>query len=195
MAEESSAASQMLADEVEALLGLLQRFGMEQSLCAAPVAELLASVSQAGLSQERLYELARASFHAIAHAEPSHAPAHAAAALLKISAVAGVRPTFDSCVLCGSPIGSDADVVPFSAGEGGALCASCPRPHDAIMHDKALMAWGHALLYARFDDIPGIIGTGEMPAAVLSLAGSWVQHHFGTRLKSLDVLLSCSMPL
>ncbi|MGP4693145.1 methyl-accepting chemotaxis protein [Agrobacterium cavarae] len=35
MAEESSAASQMLADEVEALLGLLQRFRMEQSHAGA----------------------------------------------------------------------------------------------------------------------------------------------------------------
>lgn len=173
--------------------GSIHRFGMEQSLCAAPVAELLASVSQEGLQQNRLYELARASFAAIAHAEAHRAPAYAAAALLKICAVAGVRPTFDSCVLCGNPLESYSGFVPFSSGEGGSVCTSCPRPRDAVMHDGNSLAWAHALLYARYDDVPGLDAGADTSFSVLAIAGSWVQSHFGTRLKSLDVLMSCGL--
>ena len=173
--------------------GSLHRFGMEQSLCAAPVAELLVSVSQAGLRQSRLYELARATFSAIADSKEEFAPAFAAAALLKICAIAGVRPTFGTCVLCGSPIEQSAATVPFSAEDGGAICSACPRPSDAVIHDAVNLAWAHQLLYSRYDAISELNVPINVSFTVLSIAGAWVHSHFGTRLKSLDVLMSCGL--
>lgn len=171
----------------------IHRFGMEQSLCAAPVAELLASVSQEGLRQSRLYDLARASFTAIAHSEANTAPAYVAAALLKICAIAGVRPTFDMCVLCGNPLQNRNGLVPFSSTEGGSVCQSCPRPRDAIIHDANSLAWAHALLYARYDEIDKMNVGADSAFSVLAIARSWIQSHFSTRLKSLDVLMSCGL--
>lgn len=173
--------------------GSLRRFGMEQSLCAAPVAELLVSVSQTGLRQTRLYDLARATFSAIADSKEQLAPAFAAAALLKICAIAGVRPTFDTCVLCGNRIERSDAVVPFSVGDGGSICSLCPRPSDAVVHDAGILAWAHQLLYARYDAIAELNVPTTVSFAVLSIAGVWVHSHFGTRLKSLDVLMSCGL--
>ena len=172
--------------------GSLRRFGMEQSISASAVAELLGVVAQPGLKQERLFELANSSFDAISKSDPSFAPVYAVAALLKICAITGLRPSFSRCVLCGEPVSHDADGVAFSCSEGGVLCGTCKRPYDSYVYDGRTMAWCDALLYSRYADIALFDDAPSAIAPVIEVARSWILAHVGYRMKSLDMLASRS---
>ena len=167
-----------------------RRFEMEQAMCAAPVAELLCALIQPELKQERLYDLARSAFDAIAASEPDFAPVLAAAALLKACAVSGLRPVFASCVLCGTELPQEAGKTAFSCSEGGMVCDSCRRPYDAIVVDRETLRWCNALLYSRFEEIAMFSKAPGAASAVFEVARSWIFAHVGVRLKSLDMLMS-----
>ena len=172
--------------------GTLRRFGLDQSMAAAPIAELLAAIAQTGLKQEKLYGLAQATFAAIADADPDRVLSYTAAGLLKICSVAGFRPVLDRCVICGNDIGHGA-MLPFSNLEGGTVCLQCPRPHDARLADGNALGWAHALLYARYSEIEGFEGAQRAASDVIPIARLWIQAHIGCRMKSLDVLMSCGL--
>ncbi len=159
---------------------------------AAPMVELLDKASQDGLQDERLFPMACS---ALAHLNgQGSAPAVAltAAELLKTLAVLGFRPRFDLCVGCGKPMPAQklpANVA-FSLVEGGLVCQNCASASETIWVTGAMAAWAQAFLFSTFEEICSFdIGENEC-FEVLRFLQMWMRQHLGTRLKSLEFLIS-----
>lgn len=173
---------------------------LEKSACAAPLAELLAAVAQPQLEQPRIYDMARIAFALIGNRTVSAeaALAVAAAALWKVMAQIGYRPSFSQCVLCGEPAGAaqvetSADAlgqVALSIADGGVICDACQRPADAIAASAEDIRWCAALLMGRYDDIVSWNVDARASYAALQIARQWARVHAGKNLKSLDFLFT-----
>lgn len=168
------------------------KLGLEQAACAAPIAELICNVAQEGLEHPRLFDMTLAAADALAGSDAPAGPAITAAALLKVLASAGFRPSFEVCVACGSPLALNraAGRVAVSFEEGGVVCGDCARAANCVLVEAATLTWSHALLYARFAEVAGL---GVSPAdtfAVLQFARSWARTHTGRDVKSLDFLFT-----
>ncbi len=171
------------------------RYGVEQSCCASVLAELLFTLAQEDLPHGRLFECAQTAFARIGRAQPRESLAVMAAALLKALALAGFRPRFDSCALCGEALvleGERAQVA-FSIEEGGAVCGTCARPVDLLWFDRTTLQWAHALMMSRFDDVEGFDVDPNTLFEVLQIVRQWTRVHVGKNLKSLDYLFACGL--
>ena len=169
-------------------------FGLEQTTCASPVAELLSTICQEGLEQPRLYDMAYAAFGRIARSSAEQALAICAASLVKIISAAGFRPALAHCHSCGNPIGLQAGKnVLFSVDGGGATCQDCARQVEGFLVDVQAIAWTNAFLTQRFDEILAQSPGPSTSFAVLQLQKPWIEHYAGRRLKSLDYLLTCGL--
>ena len=169
--------------------------GLEQTTCAAPIAELICYVAQEGLKHERLYEMTALSFSTLARCERDACPPVTAAALLKALSMAGFRPSFDTCIECGSRIGYplDEEKVALSYVDGGIVCASCGKPADTVLTDARTVEWARALLFSTFADI-AVMDVGlENSFAVLHLVREWTRVHVGKTLKSLEFMFSSAI--
>ena len=177
--------------------GGARSFGLEQTACASTVAELLCSVAQEGLEHPRLFEMSEVAFDAIAQADPPCALALAAAALIKIMASEGLRPSFDVCVSCGQDLeqaGQGRDGwISVSFEDGGAVCGSCAHEANAIPVEADVVAWTRVLLYKRFSEIsenpPDLVTT----FGILQFTRQWCRTHAGRNLKSLDFLFTSGL--
>lgn len=169
--------------------------GLEQSACAAVIAELLCIICQEGLEHPRLYELSKAAFAAILQSDERTAASITAAALIKIVSTAGFRPALDLCQSCGTQIQLDAATaqVFFSIEEGGATCDACRTHSEGYYVDIALITWVKALLYSRFDEIEDLNMDLSTSFSVLHFLKPWIEHHCGCKLKSFAYLLSCGL--
>ena len=169
--------------------------GIEQSSCAAVLAELLSLLAQEDLPHERLYDMSRAAFVAIAGNVPEVALAVTCSASLKALAYTGFRPSFTQCVLCADAVqlGNGTGEATFSVTEGGVLCSSCERPSDAIDVDANTIQWADALMRARFDDVVGFEPDAGQLFDVLQLVRQWARVHVGKNPKSIDFLLSSGL--
>lgn len=170
-------------------------FGLEQAACASALAELLCAVAQEGLPSARLFDMAARAFDAMGSLGARDALAVAAASLLKALAMAGFKPSFETCVSCGREAGLDAaaGTVAFSVSEGGAVCARCQPPSDVSRVDAGVLRWCNALLLSRFDDVAAMGVDPGLSFEALQIARQWVQVHAGKSLKSLDFLFSCGL--
>ena len=170
-------------------------YGIEQSSCAAVLAELLLTLAQEELPHERLYDMSRSAFKRIAESEPSCALAITCSALLKALAYSGFRPSFTHCVACAEPVQpkDDALWVAFSVNEGGVICHRCERPSDAVNVDANTVKWAEALMRARFDDVTSFQNEEAPLFDILQLIRQWTRTHAGKNLKSVDFLLTCGM--
>ena len=169
--------------------------GLEQTTCAAPIAELICAVAQEGLTHERLFDMTALSFSTLSKCESAACPAVTAAALLKALSMAGFRPSFDMCVECASPIAYPlgAGRVPLSYADGGVVCASCAKPAEAVLVDGRTIEWARALLFSTFADIAGMnVGLGDS-FAVLHLVREWTRVHVGRTLKSLEFMFASAI--
>ena len=174
-------------------------FGLEQTTCASPIAELLCNVAQEGLEHPRLFEMTAQAFSAISNAEPSAALALLAADLLKTLATAGFRPSFDTCVYCDSSVKDIADAsssaawVIISFEDGGVVCKSCARTSNGIPVELSTVNWARALLFAKFAEIPAFDIDVNTSFAVLHFARQWARVHTGRDLRSLDFLFTSGL--
>lgn len=166
-------------------------FGLEQTACASPVAELVGAVAQEGLEQERLFPMVKSAFDHIRNARPRGALALCTAALLKIVGQVGFRPHFETCIACGNPIrGERGSSTRFSFEDGGVVCADCKAPSDAVPIMASTVSWCAYFMASRFDDIENAeIPEGEA-FSCLHLARQWINVHVGRNLKSLDFLFT-----
>ena len=102
------------------------RCNLEASAAAAPVAELLARMSQRDLANPRLFQSAMRMLDAMDGADDSHRAALSAAELLKILAFSGLRPSLEICVGCGEPVAlTEGARLPFSARAAGVWTNPC----------------------------------------------------------------------
>mgnify|MGYP002627198224 CR=1 FL=1 len=172
---------------------------LEQSACAAPLAELLGQVAQPDLRQSRVYAISQSAFDYMGDdaLQPSAWVAICAASLWKVMEQVGYRPSFTSCVSCGAGVELADDVrsVALSVGEGGLVCGDCRRPADAIVVDSSVVRWCEALIYLRFSEIADMAVDLEAIVETLQIARMWARVHVGRDLKALDFLFSAGIIL
>lgn len=167
------------------------RQSIERTACAAPVAEILAHVSERDLSCPKLFDMSEVALSSLDACDLSHGPAICAAHALKTFAFTGFAPTFSCCGVCGGDFAHTPRVA-FSMASGGALCDACPAS-DAIMVSAAHLQWAHVLLHSTFAQIDEMEIDQESVFGVLHLAQGWSSYHLSTRLKSLGFLFSCGL--
>lgn len=171
---------------------------IHQASCAAVLSELLCTVAQEDLPNERLFAMSASAFKNMTSSEPDQALAVCAASLLKVYAYAGIRPNFTTCPQCASDVDLDAPAVqtggvPFSVSEGGAICSQCQVPSDAIRVNPQTLSWCNALMRSRFDDVREFDADNDTLFSVLDLARQWSRFHLGKNLKSLDFLFTSGL--
>jgi DNA repair protein RecO (recombination protein O) len=182
------------------------------SAAAAVIVELLDKVSADGDVEPRLFPLACEALRCVGAVPDEGVALIAAAAILKIAAQLGVRPSLRRCVLCGgaiseAPSGDDEGAkgaiaprraaVAFSADQGGVICENC-RPEAALGSsatiDAQLVEWAATLITSRFVDLERYADAEheELGTALLTFSRDWLRHHLVPRLKSLDFLLGAT---
>lgn len=171
------------------------RRDIEHAAGAAPMAELLDRVTQAGLENPRLFALTRAALASLGRVEPAQVPAVCAAHLLKTLAFAGLRPSLDVCVGCGRdvPPGPEGAFAPLSYQEGGVVCAACRPNVEAVLVPASTVAWCRVLLGSTFAEIEALEVDPSASFAVLRFCQQWVHEHVGSNLKSLNFLFTCGL--
>lgn len=170
------------------------RNNLEKSLAAAPMAEILARVSQDGLESPKLYDMTRAALDALCTCPDGLEPSIAAAHLLKTFAFSGLAPNLRSCVSCGAPVSlQESAVLRFSFEEGGIVCQDCRVHMASIEVSAALIAWVDALLRVRFSHIGEADIPAEVPFDILRFCQQWIRVHVGSPVKSLDILMTLAV--
>ncbi|MDR1015686.1 MAG: DNA repair protein RecO [Coriobacteriales bacterium] len=160
---------------------------------AAAVVELLDKVSADGDTEARLFPLACAALRSVGAVPDEGVPLVTAAAVLKISAQLGFRPSFVRCACCG---GAEGGAMPaFSFEQGGVICERClpglPEGGGG-RRDARLVGWAEVLLNGRFGDLERH-ADGEHAALgreLLAFSREWLRFHLVDRLRSLDFLLN-----
>ncbi|MDO4182382.1 MAG: DNA repair protein RecO [Coriobacteriia bacterium] len=170
------------------------RRSLEKATAAAPMAQLLARVSQDGLENPKLYDMTLAALECMEHAPDNKSTLLCAAHLLKTFAFCGLAPSLHVCVGCGSTVAEEGGGVRFSFQEGGVVCASCKAHVPAQEVPQALLQWADLLLHTRFADIAQLQANAQVESALLALCQSWNQAHLGSPLKALDFLITFAQP-
>lgn len=172
------------------------RLDMEHAAAAAPMVELLDRETQLGLENPRLFALTRAAFACLGDATVEQAPAICAAHLLKALAFAGLRPSLDACVGCGTHVSqrgdSDAPVY-LSYREGGVVCPECRMHSETIGMPGMTIGWIRTLTSSTFVQIVSFDIDVSTSFAVLRFCQQWIREHVGTNLRSLDFLFTCGL--
>ncbi|MCL2826395.1 MAG: DNA repair protein RecO [Eggerthellaceae bacterium] len=170
------------------------RSDLAYSAGAAPMAELLDKVVQAGLSNPRLFDMTVAAFSCLDSAALETVPALTAAHLLKALAFVGLRPMLTACAVCGSPIArEDAGFLRLSYSEGGVLCDVCASQTGSIAVPSQVCGWAEALLSSTFAQVCGYGLDVEGAFALLGLCKGYIHEHVGSSMKSLDFMLASGL--
>lgn len=165
------------------------RFDYVRSICAAPVAELLAMATQDELPVPRLFPMTQAALSCLASAPEGIVRIVMAAFLLKAASVLGFRPSFTVCAECGARVeGGEAGPSWFSHAAGGVLCADCAAYAEARAYPATTLAWANALMQSTFAQIAEFEADDATTRAVLVLVQEWIATHIGT-LRSLPFVL------
>ncbi|MEG1196741.1 MAG: DNA repair protein RecO [Raoultibacter sp.] len=172
------------------------RADLEHATAAAPMAELLNKVTQAGLTSPQIFALTQVCLDALGGVEACFAPSITAAHLLKSVSFAGFRPALSRCALCGTPFAAEeasSCTVRISYAEGGRVCAAC-APHAATVPvSGATCQWAHTLLHATIDEVVALHVDPRSALAVLQFCHPWIGEHVGTQLKSLKFLFASNL--
>lgn len=170
------------------------RQDIEASSAAAPLLELLARVSQHDLENPRLFAASTKALDVMDRADNPHRVALAAAALLKVLAFSGLRPSLEVCVGCGTELAfSEGMTVPFSAIEGGVVCETCRSSFETVREDAATLCWAQYFLTSTFDAIAEGPENLSATFAVLHLEQALIRAHIGSPLKSLEFLFTSGL--
>lgn len=173
--------------------GLL-RESLEHATAAAPMAELLARVTQEDLAEPRLFQATSAALGALERAPVALAPAVTAAHLLKALAFSGFRPQLGACALCGGPAQGTGAPLRISYREGGLACPACRgSAPDAVPVEEASVGAARFLLGSTFAAVLAAPMPLSASFGALRIAQGLVREHVGGRLKSLEFLFGCAL--
>jgi DNA repair protein RecO (recombination protein O) len=173
---------------------------------AAVVVELLDKISSDSVADTRLYPLACEALRCIGAVPDEGVALITAAAILKIAAQSGVRPSLGQCALCGSelihPVQSIVETentpdstLSFSFEQGGIICDLCLpdlTEEGSTFISTHLIEWTEVLITSRFVDLESFADQEHTALGVrlLEFSREWVRFHLVPRIKSLDFLLS-----
>ncbi len=170
------------------------RVDLERSSCAAPIAELLDAVSHEGLSDPRLFPMAKAVFAKMGDASAAQALSLSVAELIKMLCVVGFRPSIDTCVHCGKPVDiAQASQVRLSDIDGGVICDQCASFSETRIVDANILAWCKLFIGSTFDEVVKLDVDPSVSFAVLEFVHQWTRVHVGKTLKSLNFLFTCGL--
>lgn len=165
-----------------------------RSAAASVGTELMATLAQEELPNDRFYPLTCAFLSACETAPEEALPPLAAAFMLKAMAFAGYRPQTTACILCGQPAGSDGTVA-YSFSDGGPICDECRGLAQTVPLSASLLSHVHGILHATFAGIAAQPSTRDLSVALVQFATSFTEAHTGTRLKSPAFLVSVAIPM
>lgn len=169
------------------------RQSVEHAAGAACMAELLERISREELETPRLFDASRAALDALENARADQVPLVSAAHLLKAFALAGLRPSFKTCVSCGHGVGASASYVRFSALDGGVLCEACASHAQSTNLPAQTCAWAQCVLTSTFSQILLLDAPLQVGIDLLQLSQTWASTHLGVRLKSIQFLLTAGL--
>lgn len=106
----------------------------------------------------------------------------ARAFLAKATSLAGLHPTLEACVGCGSR-----DRTAFSFAEGGAVCRACMQRSDPVASPDALDAWA-ALIAQDWDGLREFVIEDRPHRELAGLLLGFVQWQMDNRLRSFGLL-------
>ena len=167
------------------------RTDFDKSTCAAVGADLLRRIAQVDLPHPILFNMARVYFETLNTCDTYQKYALCAAFCIKVVSAAGFKPSFTSCVFCGTPIQqNDFASTLFSFEEGGVICSDCVSQAKGEYLNYNVLLWAQYLLMSNFADI----AQEEIPLNLsfeeLRLCHRWIKCHLNQRLKSLDFLIA-----
>lgn len=160
---------------------------------AAPMVELLDKATQVGLQDARLYVMTVKALTFLKDVDPDAFADLAkitCAHLLKTLAILGFRPSFDTCVICGSPYEATHVSESFSLIDGGVVCDLCCMQSETIMIQRETLWWSQAFLYSTFEDIVAMTPDIDTLYAVMRFLQLWIRQHLGINLKSLSYVIA-----
>lgn len=190
------------------------------SAAAAVIVELLDKVSADAADDPRLFAMTAAALSSVGAVDEPGVMLVCAAAILKLSAQLGLRPSLQHCAACGQAVATaTAEVQPagcgiaaapqpgdsqahrtsstylFSFSGGGIICDDCQAEMSEAgckPLDAQLLAWANTLLVSRFKDLERFGGQEyqQLGRVLLEFSREWLRCHLLPRLKSLDFLLS-----
>lgn len=160
------------------------RFDYERSICAAPMAELLAFASQDALPVERLFPMTQAALSCLETVEISRVRLVMCAFLLKAASLLGFRPSLAQCTECGKPRKRGENWL-FSNHAGGVLCGDCAGMYESVATNPINVEWADALIHATFPQVSAMEANEPTQAELTRFTGMWVQEHMAT-LRSLS---------
>ena len=165
------------------------RFEYAQSICAAPMVELLAVATQDELPVAHLFDMTRVALDALERVDGERAVLVMTAFLLKAASVLGFRPSLDACVECGRERGGKEYPVWVSHAAGGILCSDCASRQDAVVLPAATIGWVKWLLYSTFLQIVEEKDLPASPRDLMGFAQAWIREHIGD-LRSLSFVMA-----
>ena len=160
------------------------RFDYNRSICAAPMAELLALATQDELPVARLFPMTQAALSCLEQSEERILPLVMCAYLLKAASILGFRPSLANCAECGTARQRGMQWS-FSYVAGGVVCPECPASYAAKPVPASIVDWADALIHATFDQVAAFAPDNQTLEGVLAFTQSWLQEHIGD-LRSLS---------
>lgn len=163
---------------------------------AAPLVELLDKVTQRGLENPKLFEMAQVALRSLGQSNSRSILTLSASHLLKTVSLCGLRPCLTTCVLCGSSLASllqSGTNIHLSYREGGVLCDQCGAHHETLLVSSSCIRWAHYLITTPFDTIGKTPLTKEDARQVLHFCQGWIREHLGISLKALSFMLSTDL--
>ena len=160
------------------------RFDYNRSICAAPIAELLALATQDELPVPRLFPMTQAALSRIEASDDAALPLVMCAFLLKAASILGFRPSLAHCAECGGER-QRGEQWPFSFSSGGVVCPDCSAVYVSTRFDAPIVDWADTLIHSTFEQV-GSFNPGEQTVSgIIAFTQSWIQEHIGD-LRSLS---------
>ncbi len=169
-------------DKIQNFTGIRQN--IEKTALASFMVELVASVMQPEDKNEDIYSLAA---NCLKELETNYNPAKIATIFkIKMLALSGFKPHFDSCISCSSKIMTQSK---FSMVHGGLLCTNCC--HKDSSSRSIFRGTIATILHIERNDFRSSLNLGMNPEIKKELdviLNSFLNFHLGKELKSQKVI-------
>ena len=170
------------------------------TLAASPMMQIVDKEICEVVENPFYFNLSVKALSIIAENEANTAPLICIAFFLKVFAVAGVRPCFDSCVHCSATffvkVAKDARNFSFhmSVQDGGLVCEDCASKYEDKEHAQLTTMSIHSLMVAcemlcsTLDHVAEMSVATHVRKELLIFCKRWTSAHLHCSLKSLNMM-------